>query len=205
MGPPAPDRDGASHKSLFPLFFKEKEGLTKAPVAIKLNLTRYVTVPRILQRGSDMEFANEWLWLIFIGVGVALVALEFLVGIETGFELVSIGATFVLGGIVAWPLDSWLVAVIVTAVLCLVYLTVARKYIRRWVQVRMTPTNVDAIIGRSGVVIKDIARNTPGRVQVGAEEWRASSEEEIGEGVEITVTGVRGATLIVIKKGGEQE
>jgi membrane protein implicated in regulation of membrane protease activity len=152
-----------------------------------------------------MEFADEWLWLIFIGIGVALVVLEFLAGIETGFELVSIGATFVLGGIVAWPLDNWLVAVIVTAVLCLVYLTVARRYIRQWVQVRTTPTNVDAVIGRGGVVIKDISRNTPGRVRVGAEEWRASAEEEIGEGVEITVTGVRGATLIVVKNGGEDK
>ena len=152
-----------------------------------------------------MEFADQWLWLIFIGVGVALVALEFLAGIETGFELVSFGATFVLGGIVAWPLDTWLVAVIVTAVLCLVYLTVARRYIRRWVQVRTTPTNVDAIIGRSGVVIKDISRNSPGRVRVGTEEWRANAGEEIAEGVEVTVTGVRGATLIVVKNGGEKE
>ncbi len=179
--------------------------MTKPLVAIKLNLTRYPTVSIILQRGSDMEFADQWLWLIFIGVGAALVALEFLVGIETGFELVSIGTTFVLGGLVAWPLDSWLVAVIVTAVLCLVYLTVARKYIRQWVQVRTTPTNVDAVIGRSGVVIKDIYRNTPGRVRIGTEEWRASAEEEIGEGAEIAVKGVRGTTLIVIKKGGEQE
>jgi len=152
-----------------------------------------------------MEFADQWLWLIFIGVGVVLVALEFLAGIETGFELVSFGATFVLGGIVAWPLDTWLVAVIVTAVLCLVYLTVARRYIRRWVQVRTTPTNVDAIIGRSGVVIKDISRNNPGRVRVGTEEWRASAEEDIAEGAEVTVTGVRGATLIVVKNGGEKE
>ena len=152
-----------------------------------------------------MEFADQWLWLIFIGVGVVLVALEFLAGIETGFELVSFGVTFVLGGIVAWPLDTWLVAVIVTAVLCLVYLTVARKYIRRWVQVRMTPTNVDAVIGRSGVVIANIARHTPGRVRIGTEEWRASAEEKIAEGAEITVTGVRGATLIVVKNGGEKE
>ncbi len=152
-----------------------------------------------------MEFADQWLWLIFIGVGVALVALEFLAGIETGFELVSIGATFVLGGVIAWPLDNWVVAVVVTAVLCLVYITVARRYIRQWVQVKTTPTNVDAVIGRSGIVIKDIAINTPGRVRVGAEEWRANSEEEIGEGVEIVVTGVRGATLLVVKKGGEQE
>lgn len=152
-----------------------------------------------------MEFANDWLWVIFIGVGVALVALEFLAGIETGFELVSIGTTFIVGGIIAWPLNSWLVAVIVTAVLCLVYLTVARKYIRQWIQVRVTPTNVDAIIGRSGIVIKNITRNTPGRVRVGAEEWRANAEEEIGEGVEIKVTGVRGATLLVVKNGGEME
>jgi len=179
--------------------------LTKPLVAIKLNLTRYPTVPGILQRGSDMEFTDQWLWLIFIGVGVALVALEFLVGIETGFELVSIGTAFVLGGLVAWPLDSWLVAVITTAILCLAYVSVARKYIRRWVQVRTTPTNVDAVIGRSGVVIKGIDRSKPGRVRVGAENWRASAEEEIQEGTEITVTGVRGATLIVIRKGGEQE
>lgn len=152
-----------------------------------------------------MDFADQWLWLIFMGVGVALVALEFLVGIETGFELVSIGTAFVLGGVVAWPLNNWVVAVIVTAVLCFLYITVARRYIRRWVQVRTTPTNVDAVIGRSGVVIKNIAKNNPGRARVGAEEWRASAEEDIGEGVEITVTGVRGATLLVVKKGGEQE
>ena len=98
-----------------------------------------------------MGFADQWLWLIFIGVGVALVALEFLVGIETGFELVSIGAAFILGGVIAWPFDLWMVAVITTGILCLAYVSVGRKYIRRWVQVRRTPTNVDAIIGRGAL------------------------------------------------------
>ena len=150
-----------------------------------------------------MEFPDLWLWLIFIIAGLLLVLLELIVGVETGLDLVFIGSAFVLGGLVTWPFHSWLLTVIVTSVICVAYLALGRRYVHRWTQVKKARTNIDAIIGREGIVLKSIARNIDGRVKVGNEQWRARAEEDIKEGDEIVVTSVNGATLIVEKtKGG---
>ena len=58
-------------------------------------------------------------------------------------------------------------------------------------------TNIDAIMGKRGVVYQRITRTEPGFVKVESEEWRASSTEDIDEGEEIEVVGVKGVTLQV--------
>jgi membrane protein implicated in regulation of membrane protease activity len=58
-------------------------------------------------------------------------------------------------------------------------------------------TNIDAVMGKHGVVYRHITRTEAGFVKVESEEWRASSSEEIGEGEEIEVIGVKGVTLQV--------
>ncbi len=57
-----------------------------------------------------------------------------------------------------------------------------------------TKTNVDAIIGRSGVVKRGIGKNTSGIVRIGNEEWRVRSKGNINirEGDMITVIDVTG-------------
>ena len=149
-----------------------------------------------------MEFADQWLWLIFVGIGLALVVTEFLGGGFSGFELAVIGSVLIIGGLVASPFDSWQIAVIVTSVLCFVYIAAGRRYVRRWSQTRTAKTNIDAIIGARGVVVKAITKYAPGRTAVGGTQWRASADEEIGEGQEVTVIEVRGTTLIVQKTAG---
>ena len=154
---------------------------------------------------SDLAlgFPDLWLWLIFVIVGLLLVLLELIVGVETGLDLVFIGSAFILGGLVTWPFNSWLITLIVTSVICVAYVVLGRRYVHRWTTVRKAKTNIDAIIGRQGIVLKSIARNVDGRVRVGNERWRARAEEDIKEGEEIVVTSVSGATLIVEKtKGG---
>ena len=132
-----------------------------------------------------------------------LILLELIIGVETGFDLVFIGSAFVVGGLASWPFHSWLLTVIVTSLICIAYVTVGRRYVRRWTAVSKAKTNIDTIISRQGIVLKSIARNVDGRVRVGSEQWRARAEEDIREGDEIVVTGVSGATLIVEKnKGG---
>ena len=150
-----------------------------------------------------MEFPDLWLWLVFVIVGLLLVLLELIVGVETGFDLVFIGSTFILGGLVTWPFHSWLLTVIVTSIICIAYVALGRRYVHRWTAVSKAKTNIDAIIGRQGIVLQSIARNVDGRVKVGNEQWRARAEEDIKEGDEIVVTSVSGVTLIVEKtKGG---
>jgi len=147
---------------------------------------------------------TDWLWLIFVIVGLLLVLLELIVGVETGFDLVFTGSAFILGGLVTWPFHSWLPTVIVTSIICVAYVALGRRYIHRWTMVSKAKTNIDAIIGRQGIVLKSIAKNVDGSVKVGNEQWRARAEEDIKEGDEIVVISVSGVTLIVEKtKGGD--
>ena len=65
-------------------------------------------------------------------------------------------------------------------------------------------TNIDAVIGQSGIVQRRITKNEVGLVKVGYELWRAKAEDDIEVGEEIEVVGVSGVTLEVKKaKGGK--
>ena len=148
-------------------------------------------------------FPYLWLWLVFVIVGLVLVLLELIVGVETGLDLVFIGSAFILGGLVSWPFNSWLLTIIVTSVICIAYVALGRRYVHRWTLVRKAKTNIDAIIDREGIVLRDISKNIDGLVKVGNEKWKARAEEDIKEGDEVVVTSVSGVTLIVEKiKGG---
>ena len=149
-----------------------------------------------------MEFADLWLWLIFIISGLVLVLLELIVGVETGLDLVFIGSAFIIGGLVTWPFESWVLTLVVTSVICVAYVVVGRRYVHRWTSVRKVKTNIDVIIGQQGIVLKDIKKNFDGRVRVGNEQWRARADVEIQQGEEITVTSISGVTLIVEKTEG---
>ena len=152
---------------------------------------------------AEVGFPDSWLWLVFVIAGLLLVLLELIVGVETGFDLVVIGSAFILGGLVTWPFHSWLLTIIVTSIICVAYVALGRRYVHRWTMVSRAKTNIDAIIGRQGIVLKSIARNVDGLVKVGNEQWRARAEEDIKKGEEIVVTSVSGVTLIVEKiKGG---
>ncbi len=149
-----------------------------------------------------LDFTDLWMWLIFVGLGLLLIILELAIGVETGFDLVFIGSAFVLGGLVTWPFESWILTVIITSVICVIYFFGVRAYVRRRMAVRTQRTNVDAIIGRRGTVLKSIARNADGRVKIDTERWKARAGEDIKEGDAIVVTGINRNTLIVEKNEG---
>jgi len=149
-------------------------------------------------------FPDLWLWLAFIIVGLLFVLLELVVGVDTGLDLVFLGSAFIIGGLATWPSHSWLITAIVTTIICIAYVAVGRRYVHRWTATSKSRTNIDAIIGREGIVLRDISKNIDGLVKVGNEKWRARAEEDIKKGEEIIVTSVSGVTLIVEKiKGGD--
>ena len=149
-----------------------------------------------------MGFLDQWLWLILMVVGLLLAMTELLIGVDTGLDLVFIGSGFVLGGLVTWPFHAWPLTVIVAGVICVSYVAIGRRYVHRWTAARSERTNVDAIIGRRGIVLRGISRNINGLVKVGNEQWRAIADEEIQEGNEIEVVEVKGVTLTVKKARG---
>ncbi len=136
-------------------------------------------------------------WMYFVGIGLLMILLELIVGVDTGLDLVFVGTAFILGGLASLPFESWIVSLVVTCVIAAAYVAIGRRYVHRWTAVRKSKTNVDAISGRTGVVVQDIARNVDGRVKVGNEDWKARAEEDLKKGQEVVVTGVNGVTLIV--------
>lgn len=151
---------------------------------------------------AALDFPDLWMWLVFVGLGLLFILLELAIGVETGLDLVFIGSALVLGGLVTWPLESWILTVIVTSIICVVYIFVLRHYVRKRMAVKTQRTNVDALIGRQGKVLKSIARNADGRVKIDTERWKARAGEDIKEGDEIIVTGINRNTLIVEKAEG---
>jgi membrane protein implicated in regulation of membrane protease activity len=149
------------------------------------------------------SFAS-WVWAVFVVIGLFMVLLELIIGVQTGFDLVFLGSAFILGGLLTWPLHSWILTLIVTSAICLAYVVLGRRYVHRLTAVRKSNTNIDTIVGRKGIVLQRITRNVDGRVKVGNEDWKAKAAEDIEKGDEIVVSGVSGVTLIVEKsKGGE--
>jgi len=149
-----------------------------------------------------MEFSDLWLWLIFVIIGLLLVLLELIVGVEAGLDLVFIGSAFTIGGLATWPFENWMLTLVVTSLICIAYVVLGRRYVHRRTAVKKSRTNIDAIIGKQGIVLKSISKSTDGRVRVGNEQWRARADEEIKQGEVIVVNSISGITLIVEKTEG---
>ncbi|MCJ7605204.1 MAG: NfeD family protein [Dehalococcoidales bacterium] len=148
----------------------------------------------------NVLFVDAWLWLIFIGVGLILIITELLLGVETGLDLVFIGSALILGGLITMAFDSWVWTALASGVIGLAYIIIGRRYIHRRMAVDAVKTNIDTIIGKTGIVREPISAGSDGLVKVQNEHWKARADERINEGEFITVTAVNGVTLSVVKK-----
>ncbi len=125
-------------------------------------------------------------------------------------EAFTLGLTsiwFALGAIVALlvsllKLPIYLqTAVFLIATLVLVIYTrpIAQKYLR----IGVSKTNVSALVGEKGVVMKRVDVYNLGQVKVKGQIWTAKSEngEEIARGEEVEIVAIEGVKLIVHSTG----
>jgi inner membrane protein len=141
--------------------------------------------------GWQMETYGIW-----IIAGVIALIIDLLSG--TMFMLWVAGGCITAGIVaalvpeLAWA--PWAAFVVSTAIL----LYLGRPIARRFQQQKLVPSNVDALVGREGIVLETIdpVSNT-GRVRIGSEEWRARADEHIASGARVCVLGVEGATVVV--------
>ena len=63
--------------------------------------------------------------------------------------------------------------------------------------IKVTKTNIDMIIGKIGIVTKEINELSPGRVKVSGKDWMAVSNSHIDEGKKVRVLKIEGAKIIV--------
>ena len=139
-------------------------------------------------------------WLLIIG-GIVCVIVELALGAMTGLDLALIGGSLAIGGGVGFLAGSEKIGLLAAGGLALVYLAIFRSWLKAKLTVKNHPSNIDAIVGRTGVVTKRIALHEPGMVKVGDEVWRAelanAGEAARDLGAEVKVESVEGVTLRV--------
>jgi membrane protein implicated in regulation of membrane protease activity len=144
---------------------------------------------------------GNWVnWLLVIG-GIVCVIVELALGAMTGFDLALIGGSLAIGGGIGLLLGSEKIGLLAAGGLALVYLAVFRSWLKSTLTVKDHSSNVDALVGKSGVVTKRIAPREAGIVKVGSELWRAelvaADDAPRDAGATVKVESIEGVTLKV--------
>jgi len=144
---------------------------------------------------------SNWVnWLLIIA-GIVCVIIELALGVLTGFDLALAGASLTVGGAVGLLTDSARIGLLSGGILAFIYLAIFRRWLRARLTLRDQPTNVDALLGKTGVVTKKIMASEPGLVKVGSEIWRAElakADDTAREvGASVNVEAVEGVTIKV--------
>ena len=127
------------------------------------------------------------LFLIAEGATVSLVSLWFAAGAVVAMFAALLGAG-------AW-LQTGLFLVVSGALLLML-----RPIVRRYLVPKITPTNVDSLVGSTGLVTEAIDNVTAsGQVKLGAMEWtaRSTTGEDIPQGALIRVDRIEGVKVYV--------
>jgi membrane protein implicated in regulation of membrane protease activity len=139
-------------------------------------------------------------WLLVIG-GIVCVIVELALGAMTGFDLALIGGSLAIGGGMGFLAGSEKVGLLAAGGLALVYLAIFRSWLKTALTVKHHPSNVDAIVGKTGVVTKRIALHEAGMVKLGDEVWRAelagADDAARENGAEVRVVSIEGVTVRV--------
>ena len=89
------------------------------------------------------------------------------------------------------------IQLIVFVVTTLLSLFLTKPLLEKYLKIGKEKTNVDRVIGMSGVVTKSIEKHEYGRVKVDGKSWMATSDKNIKEGTEVEILKIEGAKLIV--------
>ena len=111
---------------------------------------------------------------------------------------------FCISGLVALFLSFYIdnVAIVATifAVLGIFLLFTTRPILKEYLPTQKKVKKVEKLIGRIGIVTKDIRPDMEGEVKVSNRKYRAISDKKISKNTEIEVINTDGLKLVVAKK-----
>ncbi len=136
------------------------------------------------------------IWLLLAGL--------FFIGemITVGFLIFWLGIGALLAMIVSFFTTNIIIQTAVFVISSIILILATKPFVKRFVDVKKTNTNVFSIIGKKALVIKEIDPiNAKGQIKVNSEIWSAESEngEKIEEGSEVEIIKINGVKAIVKK------
>ena len=147
---------------------------------------------------ADELLGSSEIGLAFIIVGILLFIVEVF---QPGFLIAVPGTVFiVLGVLMSFNLDLglWILPIGLVVGLGSLFGTM-RLYQSLAPPDTPSEMSIENVIGKSGVVSKDVEANTMmGKAKIGREEFRATSDTNIPKGTKVKVTNAEGITVTVI-------
>jgi membrane protein implicated in regulation of membrane protease activity len=142
-------------------------------------------------------------WMIWIGIGILCMIIEIF---TPGFFFMSIGLGALLTGLVSLILPGTALQILCFAVITFIIFLFTRKLSRKIMSKASEETNIYALKGMIGKVVKEIPEDGRGYVKVEGEEWSAKSFENkiIKTGSKVEIIKVDGNKLLVKEIIGEE-
>lgn len=136
------------------------------------------------------------IWLLLAGL--------FFIGemITVGFLIFWLGIGALLAMIVSFFTTNIIIQTAVFVISSIILILATKPFVKKFVDVKKTNTNVFSIIGKKALVTKEIDPiNAKGQIKVNSEIWSAESEngEKIEEGSEVEIIRINGVKAIVKK------
>ena len=124
----------------------------------------------------------------------------------TTINLVSIW--FIIGSVASFITslftDNITIQLAVFIIVSFIRLICTRKIVKKIKTKKITPTNLDRVIGLTGIVTEEINNDYPGKVKVDGKHWTATANELITKDSKVEILSIEGVKLSVKKiKEGE--
>lgn len=138
-------------------------------------------------------------YIIWLAIVILLTILEIsTVNLVSVWFIVSALISLVLSFFVNSVFIEFLVFVVLGIILLILTKPLIKKYL---LNNKNTSTNLDRVIGMTGIVTEDITKNEIGEVKVDGKRWSAISSEIILKGSYVIIDEISGVKLVVRKKG----
>jgi inner membrane protein len=136
---------------------------------------------------------------MLVVAGLLFITAELLVGISAGMDLVAIGSVMIVGGAVGILTGNISLMLLTSIGLAVAYIIFGRRYLKSKMTVLTKKTNIDSLMGQTGIVIRAVTPDTAGLVRLQDEDWRAISDGVCFEKDRVKVKGIEGVSLVVEK------
>ncbi|WP_413853743.1 NfeD family protein [Candidatus Ruminimicrobium bovinum] len=138
-------------------------------------------------------------WMIAF---LAFLAFEIITPGTFFFLCFSVGALFAAIAVLVG--NSLFTSIIIFCIFSLLSIFLIRpSVIKYFKSKKLEKTNVDAIVGSTGLVVEQISPSNAGKIKISGEIWLAVSNETVETGSTVKINSIDGTKLIVEKIKGE--
>lgn len=141
---------------------------------------------------------ETWMWVIWLSILVVTLIVE-----AASAALLSVwfsaGAAIALILSLIPEIPYWVEVIVFLGVSLLTFLAI-RPFLKKLMSKRISKSNVDTIIGKTGVIVKEAGHLNPGEVKVGNMIWTAlpvSTDQTFEVGDIVLVSAIEGNKLLI--------